>query len=69
MVPRDLQNEVWRTYKLGQEVSKRPSYDYMLAAARAIASITGDTRRVLMWEKAIKRRDEMRAAAVGNGAA
>ncbi len=36
MVPRDLQREVWRTYRRGQEIDKRPSPDYLMAARNAI---------------------------------
>jgi hypothetical protein len=39
MVPKPIQNEVWRAYRPGQEVTKDPSEDYMRAYQRAVASV------------------------------
>lgn len=38
LVPKGLQDLVWRAYRPGQEVDKRPSADYLEAAKRAIAA-------------------------------
>lgn len=38
-LPRDLRNEIWRTYKPGQEVTLTPSLAYIDAAKRAQAWI------------------------------
>lgn len=34
MLPRDLRNEIWRTYKPGQEVTLTPSVAYIEVAKR-----------------------------------
>lgn len=34
-LPKDLRDEIWRTYRPGQEISKTPSREY-IAAARAV---------------------------------
>lgn len=39
LVPADLQNEVWRTYRRGQEVSKDPSGEYMIAQKAAVEAV------------------------------
>lgn len=39
MVPKPIQNEVWRTYRPGQEISKDPSDDYMIAYRKAVSSV------------------------------
>ena len=36
MVPKALRDEVWRTYRRGQEVTKDPSREYLDAADAAI---------------------------------
>lgn len=44
MVPKDLQLRVWRTYRQGQEVDKKPSEAYIrsqLAAINHVAAIEG----------------------------
>jgi hypothetical protein len=38
-VPRALQREVWRHYRPGQEIDKRPSGAYRRAMLDAIASV------------------------------
>lgn len=38
-VPRDLQRDVWRTYRPGQEITKNPSAEYLRAAKAAINSV------------------------------
>jgi hypothetical protein len=40
MVPRELQQEVWRTYRPGQEIDKRPSVEYIAVQRRAVAAVT-----------------------------
>lgn len=39
MVPRAEQREVWRTYRRGQEIDKRPSPEYLAAATAAIQAV------------------------------
>ena len=39
MVPQALQDEVWRTYRQGQELDKDPSMAYIQAAKAAIAAV------------------------------
>jgi hypothetical protein len=39
IVPAELQREVWRHYKPGQEISKQPSRDYLAAAEAAIEAV------------------------------
>ncbi len=39
MVPRNLQAEVWRTYRAGQEIDKRPTREYLDAADAAINAV------------------------------
>lgn len=39
MVPADLQGAVWRTYRKGQEIDKRPSAEYLAAATAAIRAV------------------------------
>lgn len=34
-LPAEIQHEIWRTFRPGQEVDKRPSADYLAAAMRA----------------------------------
>ena len=34
LLPLDLRNEIWRTYRPGQEVTKSPSREYIAAARR-----------------------------------
>lgn len=38
-VPKPLQRDVWRTYRLGQEVTKDPSAAYLAAADAAIHAV------------------------------
>lgn len=47
MVPAKLQAEVWRTYRAGQEIDKRPSHDYLDAARAAIAAVEEKERPAL----------------------
>jgi hypothetical protein len=35
-LPRALRQEIWRTYRSGQEVTKDPSREYMAAALAAV---------------------------------
>lgn len=39
MVPKKLQAEVWRTYRAGQEIDKRPTREYLDAANAAIKAV------------------------------
>ena len=39
MVPREVQRQVWATYRPGQEVDKRPSDAWNEAAAAAIQAV------------------------------
>lgn len=39
MVPKELRDAVWATYRPGQEVDKAPSKAYLDAAAAAIAAV------------------------------
>lgn len=45
MVPRHLQNEVWRTCKVGQEVTKNPSAEYVIAQQAAIEAVAERERQ------------------------
>lgn len=47
MVPANLQAAVWRTYRAGQEIDKRPSHDYLDAARAAIAAVEEKERPAL----------------------
>lgn len=35
MLPLHIRNEIWRTYREGQEIDKRPSDEYLDAAEKA----------------------------------
>jgi hypothetical protein len=39
MVPPNLQRDVYRQYRPGQEVDKQPSHDYLVAMWRAIIAV------------------------------
>lgn len=39
MVPKPLQAEVWRCYRPGQERTKDPSSEYLLAAHKAVVAV------------------------------
>jgi hypothetical protein len=39
MVPKPLRKEVWRLYRPGQEVSKTPTPEYLVAAKAAIDAV------------------------------
>lgn len=39
MLPRVFQNDIWKNYRPGQEVDKRPSSEYLKAAQRAVCMI------------------------------
>lgn len=39
MVPRQLQRNVWSHYRIGQEIDKSPTREYLDAAAAAIRSV------------------------------
>lgn len=44
MVPANLQAEVWRTYRAGQEIDKRPTREYLDAAQAAIEAVATKAR-------------------------
>lgn len=39
MVPLALQREVWRHYRVGQELDKRPTFEYMVAQRAAVNAV------------------------------
>ena len=39
MVPKPLREEVWRTYRPGQEIDKSPTAEYMLAQGAAVSAV------------------------------
>lgn len=45
MVPRALQSAVWRTYRNGQEIDKRPSPAYMIARRAAVQAVAEKEKR------------------------
>ena len=38
-VPRELQLDVWKHYRIGQEVDKKPTREYLAAARAAINAV------------------------------
>lgn len=47
-VPRAIQAEVWRHYRVGQCDDKRPSFDWCVAADRAVESVARQEGRSVM---------------------
>lgn len=47
MVPQALKNAVWRYYRPGQEIDKKPSRQYLAAASAAIEAVAR-----LDWQRA-----------------
>ena len=45
MVPRKLQEQVWATYRSGQEIDKRPSAAYLRVHKEAIAAVREKEQR------------------------
>lgn len=39
MVPKAMRDEIWRTYRRGQEITKTPSLEYLDAARSAIQAV------------------------------
>jgi hypothetical protein len=39
MVPRDLQDTIWRHFRPGQEIDKNPSAEYMTVQRQAVAAV------------------------------
>ena len=39
MVPKDLRDAVWATYRPGQEIDKQPSLEYLDVAMQAIEAV------------------------------
>lgn len=56
MLPENMRQNVWRAYRAGQEVDKRPSSEYLAVAQRAIAWVE-------VWEAKLAREREAAAAA------
>jgi hypothetical protein len=44
MVPHPLQREVWKHYRPGQEVDKKPTREYLAVTARARAAVAAQER-------------------------
>lgn len=59
MVPKDLQREVWRTYRVGQCDDKAPSEEWHAAADAAIVAVAIKEGRTLT------RRDRKHARRIG----
>jgi hypothetical protein len=48
-VPKHLRNRVWKTYRRGQEVDKKPSPEYLAAAQAAInAALEAQPQKMLV---------------------
>lgn len=45
MVPRDIQRLVWRHYRPGQEIDKRPTREYLDVMRRAIEAVAKQEER------------------------
>lgn len=45
-VPKKLQAEIWRTYRPGQEVDKKPSAEYLVAQHAAVQAVAEKEGRV-----------------------
>jgi len=45
MVPRELRDRVWATYRAGQEIDKSPSEEWHQAAGAAIAAVASRETR------------------------
>lgn len=45
MVPQHLQDRVWATYLPGQEITKTPSNEYLIAARNAINAVAEKENR------------------------
>jgi hypothetical protein len=45
MLPKGLREEVWRHYRPGQEVDKRPAHAFLDGMRRAIASVRQKEKR------------------------
>lgn len=45
MVPPPLQREIWRTYRPGQEIDKRPSAEYMVAFKNAQSAVAAEQEK------------------------
>jgi len=39
MVPRDIQDAIWRYYRPGQEIDKNPSAEYMTVQRQVVAAV------------------------------
>jgi len=48
MVPKPLQEEVWKHYRRGQEVDKDPSREYLVAARNAINAVAEKEGQLLL---------------------
>jgi len=45
MVPRDLQRAIWRHYRKGQEIDKRPTVAYLFAQREAVNAVAAQEGR------------------------
>ena len=45
MVPQNLRDAIWVTYRFGQEITKDASPEYLAAARRAIDAVTDNESR------------------------
>jgi hypothetical protein len=45
MVPQNLRDAIWVTYRPGQEITKDVSPEYLVAAGRAIDAVTDNESR------------------------
>jgi hypothetical protein len=61
MVPYPIRQRVWRHYRPGQEVDKRPSMDYLAAMEEAIQSVRKLEEKIRK-ERAEKERAEKERA-------
>lgn len=52
-VPKRLQRDVWATYRAGQEVDKKPTNEYLEAAARAILAVADKENLITFEEKSL----------------
>ena len=53
MVPKRIRDEVWRTYRTGQEVDKNPSETYMVAYRKAVNAVDQKEGALLTFPVAI----------------
>ena len=49
-VPKENQREVWRTYRPGQEIDKRPTSEYMQVTNEARRIVAEKEGKLELWE-------------------